>query len=505
MNAAPPSPSALSPKSLTARAAGGAAWQFASGVWVRVVGFIATLLLTRFLTPVEYGEVLLAAAVVIATSRFLALGLPSYVVVHQSPAPAVFQAMALQTILSATSALAVTLAREPLAYAFNAPGMARYVPGLALATFLAQTTEIPAATLTRMLRFGVPATARAVGEMAYAVSSVALAPWAGAAAVVVGNLARATVVGILVFVKAPFRAWWSPTLPSLEQISQFLRFGLPLTGASIAETISSYGDNVLVSRFHGPGVMAQYSLSYNIATTPTAYVVEHAAGVLLPALSAMPDPSRRRQAFLRAFGVVIVVIAPLVFGLATVSRTLVAVLLDARWSAVSPMLTVLSAVGAGYMISCVTTPYILSRRRAATQLQLAVIRAGLLVGLMSTLGRLGPVWAAVAASLAVVTSTAAVLVVICRNEGVSVRDLRAEAAPALGATLALAAGVLCARHVWSAQHAAPVVGLTLEVAAGAVCYSGTAAVLARRQLTEIARVGRELAGRRFVESVTGRS
>jgi O-antigen/teichoic acid export membrane protein len=46
--------------SLGKKAAGGAAWNVVMGLGGRAVGLVATLALTRFLDPTEYGEVSVA-------------------------------------------------------------------------------------------------------------------------------------------------------------------------------------------------------------------------------------------------------------------------------------------------------------------------------------------------------------------------------------------------------------------------------------------------------------
>ena len=81
--------------------------------------------------------------------------------------------------------------------------MAAYVPGLALAGFVAQISAVPAATLARDLRFDVPSVARIVGEKAlYTATAVALAPVLGPGAIVAGNFARSSITTALVMFRS---------------------------------------------------------------------------------------------------------------------------------------------------------------------------------------------------------------------------------------------------------------------------------------------------------------
>ena len=199
-----------------------------------------------------------------------------------------------------------------------------------------------------------------------------------------------------------------------------LAFGLPLTGSGVAEAISTYGDNMLVARLYGPGVMGHYNLSFNVATTPNAYIAEYASEVMLPGLSAVREPERRRRAFLRAFALLPLLVFPLAFGLAVTAPTIVATLLDPRWASTGPMITILSGIAVARTIGTVTFPYLLSNGRSSTLLTLAVLRASALVALILTLGRLGPLWACAAATLAAVTAHFASLVAVSRSERIGV-------------------------------------------------------------------------------------
>ena len=388
--------------SISARTATGAAWQLGAGVGVRVLGVVGTLILTRYLVPQAYGEVMLASACVIMAMRTVAVGSQTYVIACRTSPQDTFQALLLQSALATLGVLLLIALREPLAGVLGSPGMAPHLPGLALAALIAQLAAVPTAVLARDLRFEVPAVARVAGEAAYTGVAVALAPLLGASAIVAGNLARSALGAALVVFRSDATLWWAPGWPDWSAIRRQFSFGLPLTFSGVAESVSSYGDNLLVARFYGPAVMGSYNLAFNVATTPTSYIAEQAGDVMLPGLAALVDPHRRRQAFLRALAVLPLLIFPLAFGLAVTAPTIVATLLDPRWASVAPMITILSGIAAARTIGTATFPYLLANRRSRTVLALALVRAVALVVLILTLGRLGPMWVCAAATLAAV-------------------------------------------------------------------------------------------------------
>ena len=280
--------------------------------------------------------------------------------------------------------------------------------------------------------------------------------------------------------------WWAPGWPDWPAIRRQFSFGLPLTFSGVAESVSSYGDNLLVARFYGPAVMGSYNLAFNVATTPTSYIAEQAGDVMLPGLAALVDPHRRRQAFLRALAVLPLLIFPLAFGLAVTAPTIVATLLDPRWASVAPMITILSGIAAARTIGTATFPYLLANRRSRTVLALALVRAVTLVVVILTLGRLGPMWVCAAATLAAILAHFAGLVAVARCEGIALTSLLRLIAPALLATMVMVLGVLAVRSALRAGSPPSWVALAAEVGVGGLCYVIAARVVAPKPMADVA-------------------
>ena len=482
--------------SIAAKTATGAVWHLSASIAVRAVGLVGSLVLTSFLAPNDYGEALLAAACVVAVTRLTSLGVSSFVVARTASAADCFQALLLQAGLSASGIGALLLVRQPLAQLLNAPGMARYLPGLGLATFVLQLSAVPAAAMARQLRFAVPAVARVAGEATYTLTSVALAPALGAMAIVAGNLTRAVMTTGWVVLRSEPSLWWRPARLRWESVRAQVAFGLPLSGSAVAETISGYGDNLIVSRLFGPGVMAHYNLGYNVATTPTAYVAEYAGDVLLPGMSAVPEGQRRQEALLRALGVVCLLVLPMVFGLAVVAPTLVAAVLDARWAPVGPMITILCGIALARTAGSALNPYLLTSGRSRTLFLLGWLRAGSLVILLLTLGRLGPLWACVASSLAATLSGFGAMLAVSRGGGPDMRRVFSAIRPALFAALGMVAVVVVVRLALSSVAPSALVELVAEMLAGVAAYLALARLLAERHVGDLVGILRQVLARR---------
>jgi PST family polysaccharide transporter len=135
------------------RATRGAAWNVVGSVATRVITLAGTLLLTRFIAPKEYGEVSAASVCIITATTFSNLKFGQYIIAKKTGPDIGFQAAVVHVLLGFLAVGAVLLLREPLGLVVDAPGMVRFVPGLALAAFVERFAHVPERTLVRDLRF----------------------------------------------------------------------------------------------------------------------------------------------------------------------------------------------------------------------------------------------------------------------------------------------------------------------------------------------------------------
>ena len=453
----------------------------ALGVTVRAASLGGTLVLTRFLTPADYGAISIAAVVVLSASRVFNLGLGPYVIANASPPDETSQALFFHVTAAAMACGATVVFRHEIASAAGVPEAAQYFPGLALSALVLQISHIPSAVLMRSLRFRIVATSRAIGELAFTVTSTALAPIMGGMAIVAGNVVRAVLVSGLLLRRSNLAEWLERPRPKLGTLRRFLRFGAPLTGAGMADAAATQWDNLLVGRLFGPLTVGHYALAYNLASTPAGSIAEPISDVLLPSFAKL-EPARRRDAFLRAVGMLGFVSFPVALGLAAVATRLIDTVLDPRWAPVGPMLALLSGISLTRPLAWVVDAYLQRQNRTGLILALNTFRAAAVLGGIATIGTMGPLWACGAVSLALALHVMGSILVLAAAEGISVRSTVAAAGRPLLAAAIMAAIVFGVdRSIGPAPDARVSVLLT-EIALGSIGY----AILGRMLVPETA-------------------
>lgn len=466
--------------SLARKAVRGAVWTIASSVAARLIGVVGTLLLTHLLAPDIVGEVSVAAVLVASTNQFSSFGFGQYVVAHPDLEPGgVFQIATLHLGFGLVGIVAVVLLAHPLAPLFDAPHMARYVPGLALSVLLNRMSIIPERVLIREMKFGMASSSRTAGEITYAVITLYTAwlGWGGFA-IVFGNLARSAVRTGLIWLAAPARGWLVPTRLDRTLVRDVFRFGTPLWLGASASFCSTKWDNLVFAGLFGPTELGLYNLGYNLADIPTSQVGEHVGDVLLPSFTRM-EPHQQRRSLVRSSGLLALIVFPLAVGLGTVAHTLVRGLFNEEWQGVAIYITILSALSVARPVGWIIFSYLQARHRTRPIMVLEIGKLAGLLGFIAALSPLGPEWAASGVGIAFGLHALASMWLIQRTEGIKMTRMLAVMAGPLFACGPMVAAILALRWGFHLDHRHPLPELVLEVLAGGAVYVGACFVVAR--------------------------
>jgi PST family polysaccharide transporter len=472
---------------LARHAARGALWTISGSMASRAVGLVGTVLVTRFVAPVEYGEVTVAAVVVLTANQCSTLGFGQYLVARaDAPRSVAFHATAFHLVVGVLAAAAVLGVGGRFGVALDAPGMAAFLPGLVVSGLIDRLSYVPERILVRDLRFRAVSGGRALGDVAYSVACVGLAAmgWGGMA-IVAGNVAR-SLARTAVFLRAvELRDWFEPSRPSLDVTRRLFAFGVPMWLGSLCAFASRRWDNLLVSRFFGPATTGVYNLAYNLADVPAIQVGEQIGDVLLPSFARL-ERSRRGAALARSLGMLALVVFPLAIGLGAVAPTLVDAVFDARWRPIGPMLVLLSALSVTRPVGWTVESYLQACERPRWILGLEAFKVVALVALIATLGRVSPMWTCGAVGVAFAAHALLCLWMVQRVEGPSLARSLGALWPALAASAPMVLAVLGARHLLAAGGVgAPWGRLFLEVLAGALGYVLGALLVAPSRVNEL--------------------
>jgi PST family polysaccharide transporter len=369
---------------------------------------------------------------------------------------------------------------------------------MVLALAIDRVTYMPERVLVRTMRFGALSVARSVGDIVYtgvSIGTAALLDWTGMA-LVAGNVARAAVKLVVTVVYVNWRDWLEVCRLRLQLLREMVTFGIPITIGSLAGFGMRRWDNLVVSRFFGPGVMAQYNLAYNLADIPAVQVGEEIADVLQAAFAKVPGQDGKR-ALLRSLGLLALIMTPMAIGLGCVGPTLTAKFIKDTWAGVGPMLMALAIISFTRPISGTVGGYLEIRGRQKLVGAIDVLTLFMLLGALWTLGRLSPMWSCAAVGIVFFLRMLIWGWALKISEAIPMRAFLTPLLPSLFASLPLAAAAVGTERLMAAVLPGYLlVSLIAQILAGVVGYLLGVAIFARAQARELLGLVRSGLGRR---------
>ena len=464
--------------SISRRVVRGVAWTLPTSLGSRIAGLIGTLLLARFLSPAEYGEVSAAAIVIGTATSVTTFGVGIYLVSSRDVSRAeAFHATCWFLAMGVLALAFVSALTGPLGTWLDAPGLARFMPLLVASALLDRVSYLPERMLVRKLRFRWLSVARALGELCFTGVSLALAATGfGAIALAWGGLCRSAFRFAAIVPAAARRDWLEPHPLRLATLRKIVCYGMNVAFTSIAGFGMRRWDKLLVSRYFSPAVMGVYNYAYNLADTPAVAIGEQMADVISASFPHV-EQERRPAALVRSFTMISLVMLPLAAGLGAVAPTLVDTFFPNRWAGLGTMLVWLATLSAARPLADVVNSYLYACGRPRTVLWLEWLGLGMVVVSLSTIGRIDTTWMSISVGTAFVLRLLAALWTVRRLDGTPVSTfLRPLAGPAVTCA-AMVSTIAIARHALLPLR--PTTRLVLEVVIGAAVYLAGALVVFR--------------------------
>jgi len=472
------------PPGLTQRTIRGAAWALPTSLASRLVGLVGTLLLARYLTPSEYGEVSAAAILVTTASTMTGFGVGIYLVANRDLSRSeAFHASSWFLATGLAGTIAVWVLAEPLAAWTDAPHLGRFMPIFVVSVMLERIAFLPERMLVREMRFRWLSLARASSELAYTGVSLCLAALGfGAMAIAWGNLARSVLRFAAIVPAVGWREWLEPHRLRLATMARIVGHGVTVSLTFIATFAMSRWDNLLVSRYFGPGTMGAYNYAYNLADAPAQAIGEQMADVVGASFPHATGPERT-AALIHSFTMISIVMLPLAFGLGAVAPTVVDTFFSKRWADVGTMLAFLAALSATRPLALIVIAYHYAGHRPRVVLWLEWLSLAAIVAAISTVGRIGIRWTCASVAVVFVLRTVAALWTVRRIDGTPISSFLAPLARPLLACVAMAAAIQLQRPMLVGIP--PALRLLAEVALGAAVYLAGALLVFRAASREL--------------------
>ncbi len=307
-----------------------------------VLKIVVLVLLTRLLSPADFGVVSAALIVIMFALTFSQLGLGPALVQRPDLQPAhISTAFLASSVFGLMAGGVVWLSAPLIADFFRMNDLAPVVRVLAAVFPILGFSTVAESLLQREMRFRLLAN---VDVVAYGIGYVlgivlALMGW-GMWSLVAAHLTYSVLRAAVLLRAAPPRLHPAPSRPAFREL---MDYGVGQSAGRVAVFLANQADNLVVGRFLGATSLGLYSRAYQLMAVPTALLGDVLDRVLFPTMSRVQDdPRRLASAYLQGTAFVALITLPAGVVAALVAPELVEVAFGSRWVELVPPFQVLA-------------------------------------------------------------------------------------------------------------------------------------------------------------------
>lgn len=316
------------------------------------VNAVSLVLLSRLLTPRDYGYAAIAVAIVGVGEVVRDLGLSTAAI--RTPELSDGQRDVLfwvNTALGLALAIVIWLLSPWLGTLFGEPlmHMARWLGVVFVSSGIAAQYR---AGLNRSLRFGVIAAVEVVAAVTSLIVSVVLAASGAGYWSIVGQYITSAVLVALLFILADR---WLPRLPRRHQgVKRLFQFGLSVSFSQVLAYVGNNIDTLVIGYFSAPTTVGLYNRAQQLVMAPINQLKAPANTVALPALSRVQDDGKQFVHFLLRGQLLIgYTVLPIAAILGATSGPTVRIVLGDQWVSAAPVVSILVIAAALQQMSSV--------------------------------------------------------------------------------------------------------------------------------------------------------
>jgi len=337
------------------------------------VGFVTTIILSRLLTPQDFGVFSIAMSFVILANVFREFGTGNYLVqVKQLTDQHLRTSFTMMLAASALFALVILAGTPFIAKWYDDPRFWQLMP-LFAANMLLGPFGLPSRTLLlRDLAFDILAGIGLLGTAVYLVVVVGLAllgygamslAWAALATTAVGVVGGLVVRPCFAAFRISLRGWREP-----------FEFGTISTAMAILNVVYEQLPQLIIGRSIGLTAVGLFGRAASLCQLPDRLVISAFSPVLLPALARQNQAGvHLKPSYLLALSHMSAVQWPILLCLALLAEPAVLILYGEQWKEVAPLVRIMALAALALFPAFMTYPTLVALGRVRDTLWMSLI------------------------------------------------------------------------------------------------------------------------------------
>ncbi len=316
----------------------GAGATIASRFLRSLVGIATISILSRYLTPAEFGLFSLIFFVIVFTQVFADFGLRVSLVQKSEVTDLEMNSVFWTSCaFGAIIMLAVMLGADIIASWFGEPQLARYLRMISPLFLVISAQGVSMSVLDRAFKFHLSASAELTAAVLGALTAIVLAM---SGAKVMALVMQQIVITLTIATMTFFYARWIPRFRfSWQALKPLISYGSYVTMAGAVQTVGGNADRPIVGKQISPADLGYLTIGQQIVFAPLRTIASNIRKVSFPIMSTIQhDNERMWRAYLSTVHALVLVMAPICLGIWALAVPVTDLLLGEAWGKVASLL-----------------------------------------------------------------------------------------------------------------------------------------------------------------------
>lgn len=324
----------------------GLKWTFIDQILSQIIFLVFSIFLARILTPSMYGIVGMVTIFSNFAILFIDLGFSAALIQKKEVTPAHFSSVFWLNLGIGVFMYSLFYISAPFISTFyNQPELIVLIRIICLAFIVTSFSSVQANILIKELQFKKKVIINWIAMLiGYLVAFVLAYQGYGVWSLVMMTLTTSILNTILYWIASK----WVPLfIFDWKKIKELSNYGLNFLGDSSVNYWSRNFDNFIIAKVLGSTDLGIYSRAYSLMLLPLRNITTIVTKVMFPAFSQKQDDIQLlKKYYLNIIQYIALITFPLMIGLSLVSKEFVLLFFGNKWSAMIPILSILSGLGA---------------------------------------------------------------------------------------------------------------------------------------------------------------
>jgi len=355
-----------------------AIWDFSGRIANYLVIFIVSIVLTRLLSPAEFGAFGIVLSIISLSSIFVELGFRSAIIQSQDVTQEQLSTIFYINLLLACGLIALfAIGAKSIENFYQIESLANYIIFASLIFALTSLNLIPSGLLQKRLELK---TISIINTIAALISGSTGIFFAYAGYKVWSLIIQQICSGFLILIGSAYFAGWLPSISfNLSSIKKLWQYGSKLLLSGMLDTVFSRLDVFIIGKLFPIETLGYYNRAQSLDGLVRNFSASTTTSIAFPLVATMSgDLEKTRVFYKRSLNIISFLSFLLIGVLFLTCFDIVIILFTEKWLAVGSYFRIMAVTGFVYPISALMVNILSARGNSKAFLKLEIIKKSIL-------------------------------------------------------------------------------------------------------------------------------